>query len=177
MNSIGLIYREIPVLDVPTEIDVLSINDIYKTVRQHIKPQFSDWKIKANNLNGEGTKSFNRKLGRFKSDWLDFEIIDFNVQSDFYPSDDDIDELRLLQDTEIADSSEWRQSIKEQVAQEKTYLLVGMTSLVEQSQFRASMLSTGLPSDCWPCKFQIFEFVVTNAPLCQFIRYRPHVIV
>ncbi|MCO1333114.1 hypothetical protein MO867_02055 [Microbulbifer sp. OS29] len=177
MNSIGLIYREIPVLDVPAEIDVLSINDIYKTVRQNIKTQFSGWKLKANNLNGEGARSFNRKLGRFKSDWLDFEIIDFNVQSDFYPSDDDIDELRLLQDTEIADSSEWRQSIKEQVAQEKTYLLVGMTSLVEQSQFRASMLSAGLPSDCWPCKFQIFEFVVTNAPLCQFIRYRPHVIV
>ncbi len=90
MNSIGLIYREIPVLDVPTEIAVPSINDIYKTVRQHIKPQFSDWKIKANNLNGEGTKSFNRKLGRFKSDWLDFEILDFKSEEDFYPSENEI---------------------------------------------------------------------------------------
>lgn len=177
MNTLELVYKEIPLLDVGESVEISSMNNVFKTVRHHIKPQFVGWKLKANNLDGQGAKNFNRKLGRFKSDWLELEILDFKVPDDFFPSVNEIAELNLLQDTAIADASEWRESIKEQISEEKTYLLVGMTALVEQSEFRMSMLHSGLPSDCWPCKFHIFELVVTNAPLCQFIRYRPHVIV
>lgn len=177
VNSLGLIYRELSILGLSDEITISSANDVFKSVRHHIKPQFSGWKLKPNNLEGQGAKNFNRKLGRFKFDWLEFEILDFKAQEDFYPNEIEIGELNLLQDTAIAEASEWRESIKEQISEEKTYLLVGMAALVEQNQFRASMLSTGLPFDCWPCKFRIFEFVVTNAPLCQFVRYRSHVIV
>lgn|GEM_PF-2128639 len=177
MNSLGLIYKEIPMQVDGEIIEVPSISDIYNTTRNKIKPQFKHWKLKANNKNGAGARQFNRKLGRFKSDWLDFEILNFDASADFYPSEEQIDELKLAQDTVLADGADWRACIKEEVAEAKVYLLVGMTALLEQDQFRMSMLDSGIPSDLWPCKFEMFEFIVTNAPICQFIRYRPHVLI
>lgn len=175
MNSLGLIYKEIPIELENTEVVIPSSNNVFKIVRQHIKPLFNCWKLKANNLNGEGARSFNRKIGRFKSDWLEFEILDFEAPDDFYPTDSEITTQHLVQETAVASKDEWYRSVEKEVSEGKCYLLVGLTALIEQRDFRLSMLSSGIPARHWPCKFEIFECLVTNAPICQFIRHRSNV--
>lgn len=176
MNSLGLIYKEIPAKFDDGEVAVSSISTVFKDVRQHIKPLFSQWRLKAVNLNGRGAIDFNRRIGRFKSDWLAFEILDFDAPEDFYPSFSEIAEQNLVQETEIASIDFWRSKVEQEIAEAKCFLLIGLTALIESEDGRASMLKSGIPARLWPCKFEIFECLVTNAPICQFIRYRSHVL-
>lgn len=177
MNSLGLIYHELSLLDVGLEVEVPTANDVYTAVRQHIKPRFSNWKLKANNVNGEGTRSFNLRVSRFKHDWLGFILLDHKAPAEYYPTETEMAELKINRDTDIASVAEWREIIAKEIAEGKIYLLVGMAARIPQKQSRFAMLSGGLPPEVWPCKFELFEFVVTNAPICQFIRHRAHVLV
>lgn len=178
MNSLELIYTSIPSGNVVQEVEAPNLNSVYKFIRRELKPKFANWKLKANNANnanGTGAQGFNRRIGRFKFDWLDFEILDYVASPNDFLSESQLN--KLIRDTAVANSSEWRGTIEKQIAEGKTYLLVGMEAILAQDQFRPSMLTRGLPPNCWPCRFKIFELVVTNAPACQFILHRPHVIV
>jgi hypothetical protein len=177
VNHLDLIYKELPLGDIECKFEITTQSKIYTTTRQQIKSKFSGWTLKPNNLKGRGVSIFNRHVGRFKHAWLDFEIQNFSAEQSDYPSEQEIVDLCLVQETEISSAEGWRESIREEVSGGRVFLLVGLNVCLEQSSFRRSMLSNGLPSRCCPCEFEIFDFVVTNAPICQFIRYKAHVLV
>ena len=174
MNSLNLIYKTLPLTDMATELVVESPNRIFKAVRQHIKPSFLHWLLKPNNENGEGAVAFNRRIGRFGCDWLDFHLPNFSVSPEYYPTNQQIADLALIRDTEIASAAQWQGRIEEEIAAGEVYLLVGLGVLLADDQIR--MRTSGLPSSFWPCRFRVFELLVTNAPSTQFVRYRAHVL-
>ena len=177
MNSFNLIYRELPVAGLPIEITLTRPDTAFKQVRQVIKPHFNQQRLNYKNPNGHAARQFNRHIGRFKWDWLEFLLPDYQSATVDYPSNEALYAEKLIQETAIASEQEWGDSILEQTAEGKIYLMVGMQCLIEQDHFRPSMLSSGIPAKLWPCPFQIFEFIITNAPLCLFIKHRAHVII
>ncbi|MBU2985462.1 hypothetical protein KO528_08865 [Saccharophagus degradans] len=171
-NSIKLIYREFTPEFSGATINVSTPSNVYTAVRKTIKPFLPDLKLKPNNSGGEGASNFNRNLGRFGFHWLDFLLPEYQATAIDFPTDQELVKLGVLKDTEIATKEGWRKKLAESVANGEVFLLVGLEALLDRNKIRLS----GIPSKCYPLELKVHECVVTHAPVCQYIRYRSHVI-
>ena len=177
MNSINLIYKPISFEPPPLEVEISDISKVFKQVRQAIKPLFPAVQLRYENVNGYEAHAFNRRIGRFKSDWLPFLIDGYQTQESDYPNDDEIYSQGLIQATEIATEQEWLNTIVDEIAKKRLYLMVGMTyTPPQEGESSRRMALGGVPAHLWPCRFLLFEFIVTNAPTCLFVKHRPHIL-
>ena len=172
-NSLKLIYREFTPEFSGMTITVTTPSNVYTAVRKAIKPFLPNLKLKPNNLNGKGASYFNRNLGRFGFHWLEFLLPEYQATAIDFPTEEALVELGILKDTEIATKEEWRQELEKKATEGEVFLLVGLQAMIDQKKVKLS----GIPSECFPLELKVHECVITHAPVCQYIRYRSHVIV
>ena len=177
MNDLNLVYHPLDWDELPIRTLVSCPDHVFKQVRRLLKPRFTQHRLRYENVNGCAAHLFNRRIGRFRWDWLPFLLPEYKPCEGDYPSNGYIDETNLIQETVIASRERWHRVVQDEIAENKIYLMVGMKCLVEQEDFRPCMLSSGIPARLWPCEFEIFEMLLTNAPSTLFIKYRSHVVV
>ncbi|TCI05290.1 hypothetical protein EZV61_04850 [Corallincola luteus] len=175
MNAHQLIYKEVVPATFPLEVTLEGPCQVFKRVRHAIKPFFSEYPIRYDNRDGRAAAGIDGQVLGGVREWIEFEIPGVDCPPEWYPTDNVIDALDLLQDTEHAPRAYWAEKVSEEVKKNKRHLLVGIqrsptctSPLIRRFQ-RSSAAS-------WPRDIQIFESVVTNAPVCQFIRYRYNVL-
>jgi hypothetical protein len=176
MNSLGLIYREITL----AKHDIVTIsepNKVYKDVRHALKPYFNELKLKANNINGESASRFVSRLPRYRTQWLDFLVTNYLPGERDYPSELNLLELGILKNTEIGDINYWKTSILNEIAEKRLYLMLGLRLMGSPNQTGINFLSFRVPSKSWPLDFELIDSVITNAPICQYLRHQSHVLV
>ena len=182
MNKYDFFYRQItPCLDsmsneclkiFQNEHLIDSYRVTFKRVRHIIKPCFEDSQIKYNNVGGLAAQRFNQRIGRFKSDWLEFELMNFAAVDSDYIADEEILNKRLLQETAIADFSGWENTLIKEISLKSTSLLVGIEYIQNDILKYHGMQLGGIKTENWPAQFKIFELIITNAPSCVFIQNR-----
>jgi hypothetical protein len=171
-NSLKLIYREFTSEFSGMTITVSTPSNVYTAVRKAIKPFLPNLKLKPNNFNGEGASNFNRNLRRFGFHWLEFLLPEYQATAIDFPAEQTLTELGILKDTEIATQEEWRQELEESATKGDVFLLVGLQAMIDRNKVRLS----GIPSESFPLELKVHECVITHAPVCQYIRYRSHVL-
>lgn len=176
-NSMGLIYREFTPDFTGQVITVPTPSNVFTAVRKSIKPFLPELQMKPNNQNGAGAAQFHRRLGRFRFHWLEFLLPEYVPLTDDYPTDQTIVDLGILKETEVATLAQWRETLVTDAAQGDIYLLVGLEAMINKSDLTLSMLHSGIPSRHWPLDLKVHECVITNAPICQYLRFRSHVLV
>jgi len=170
MNSLGLIYKEF-LIEGENFITVSHANNIYKDVRLALKPKLMNFKLKPNNKDGKGASAFISHLSRYRFQWLDFILPYYVPSPSDYPNETEMEYLNIVKDNGIGDAQYWRNAILEEIKGEN-FLLLGLELLTDDTKPKLSFISPRLPSRYWPCKFKLHECIITNAPICQYLRHR-----
>lgn len=174
MNAYQLAFREFSPTGLPLELSITRPATCFKQVRHAIKPFFTDQSIQFNNENGYEAQSFGRRISRFKSDWLEFTLPNYQFTEADYPSDAILEESRFtahLENSEI----DYLSSIKEETAKQNAHLFA-MIQISESSREKLgkqySFRLNGIPESEWPLDFVIDAFIITNAPSSLWVYYR-----
>lgn len=161
----ALYYQPLDYSAIAKHVRIDHSDSIFRQLRHHIKPLFPQQKLSYSNLNGKAAQQFNREIVHYKKTWIYFELKDYASPPN--PITDWASNAEQEQYSP-AQIREWIAEVSAQIQLQQLFVMLSLSHLHQPSRGR---FIYKLPSEAWPCDFEIHEILLTNAT--KFLTHHP----